>query len=79
MSKPDDLTPYAVEGYVSMGNAYISTSPSWYAYKLGAYLKATGRTSPRDVRMGRGYSIRGNDMRFTITHQGDDVAFERVS
>jgi hypothetical protein len=66
MAKKDDLTPKAVEGYVGMGNAYIATSPSWFAYKLGEYLKRTGRTEPKNVRMGRGYQIHANDMLFSF-------------
>jgi hypothetical protein len=45
-------------------NPFLASSPSYYAWNLGAHFKATGRTKPRDVRMGRGYTIWGNDMLF---------------
>ena len=69
MASKRDLTDKAIEGYVGMGNAYIATSPSWFAYKLGEYLKRTGRSQPRDVRMGRGYQIHANDMLFSFDAQ----------
>lgn len=46
----------------------LTNAPLSNAHALGAHLKASGRTAPRDVRMGRGYSIRANDMRFSIQH-----------
>ena len=64
MAKPMDLTPEARQGYEGKPNTYLATSPSWYAWHLGALLQKTGRTMPRDVRMGRGNSIRANSMRF---------------
>ena len=70
MSKANDLTIEACAGYASdmtmVSNPFLATSPAWYAYKLGEYLKRTGRTMPRDVRMGRGYQIHANDMLFAF-------------
>ncbi len=66
MSKPNDLTAYAVDGYRDFAGSYSRTSPAWCAYELGKWFQSTGRTTPVDVRMGRGYTIRANDMRFDI-------------
>lgn len=75
----DDLTEYARVGYYGNPNPHMATSPAWYAHALGTYLHATGRTPPRDVRMGRGDSIRANDMRFTFRHvEPSGIEFERV-
>lgn len=68
----NDLTPAALEGYAhALGepgnaNTYLRTSPSWFAHELGQYLQRTGRTLPKDVRMGRGYQIHGNGMLFAF-------------
>ena len=73
------LTDEARVGYDGNPNPHLFSSPSWYAHALGAYLHETGRSPPRDVRMGRGDSIRANDMRFTFTHpQPGTIEFERV-
>jgi hypothetical protein len=73
MSKSTDLTIEASAGYASdmtgVANPFLATSPSWYAYRLGEYLKRTGRTLPRDVRMGRGYQIHANDMLFSFDNR----------
>lgn len=63
-----ELTAQAQAGYDGKPNVWLWSSPNYYAHALGAYLQASGRTAPRDVRMGRGYSIRANDMRFSIQH-----------
>ncbi len=65
--KESKLTLYARQGFHAAPgtvNPFIATSPAFYAWKLGAHFKATGRIEPRDVRMGRGYTIWGNDMLF---------------
>ena len=78
-SRQNDLTTYAQAGYGGASNPHIQTSPAWYAHELGRHFQVTGRPSPRDVRMGRGYSIRGNDMRFKINDSsGGTAKFERV-
>lgn len=68
MSKRSDLTMEAIKGFQAPqnGNPFIATSPSWFAFKLGEYFQRTGRTLPRDVRMGRGYQIHANDMLFAF-------------
>lgn len=78
MSKPHDLTTEARNGYDGNANPHLSSSPCFYAHAFGRYMHDSGRTPPRDVRMGRGYSIRGNDMRFTIKQEGSRVEFERA-
>jgi hypothetical protein len=65
--KSSELTEPANEGFDAAADArnpYIASSPNAYAWALGRMFKATGRTRPRDVRMGRGYTIHGNDMLF---------------
>lgn len=54
------------------------TAHDAYAHALGRYLHDTGRTPPRDVRMGRGDSIRCNDMRFTFKAAAGRIEFERI-
>lgn len=78
MNRPD-LTSVARSGYDGNDNPHYVSSPNWYAHSLGRYLRDTGRSAPRDVRMGRGDSIRANDMRFTFKLPGNGrIAFERV-
>ncbi len=76
----NDMTKEACAGYAGNENPYLPTSPNWYAHELGKYFKASGRTVPRDVRMGRGDSIRGNDMRFAfrMPNKSHAIEFERV-
>jgi hypothetical protein len=80
--KKNDLTEPARAGYAGADIRHLYSSPNFYAHALGAYFKASGRTEPRDVRMGRGDSIRANDMRFSIVHApkgaAPSVSFERV-
>ena len=62
-----DLTPHACEGYDAPAGAacpYYATSPASEAWLLGAFLRATGRARPRDVRPGRGARVNVQDMRF---------------
>ena len=77
-ARPSDLTEEARAGYMGNPNPHLKTSPVWYAHALGAMMHATGRPIPRDVRMGRGDSIRCNDMRFTFTTRAGVLSFERV-
>lgn len=75
----NDLTEYASEGYAGNQNLHLQTSPAWYAHELGTHLHKTGRCKPRDVRMGRGDSIRANDMRFKFRlTNAKRIEFERV-
>lgn len=69
MSKAESLTEYARAGYYGNANPHLCSSPCWYAHTLGVYLHGSGYSIPTDVRMGRGDSIRCDDMRFTFVHQ----------
>jgi hypothetical protein len=73
------LDEAAAHGYHGAPNTALWSSPAFYAHELGTFFRNTGRPEPRDVRMGRGDSIRASDMRFTF--QGNPVhglTFERV-
>lgn len=61
----NDLTNFAWAGYNGNPNPHLYSSPAWYAHSCGAYLHDTGRPPPHDVRMGRGYSVRVGDLRYT--------------
>ena len=74
----NDLTNQARAGYLGGPNPHQPTSPAHWAHALGAYLHETGRCEPRDVRMGRGASIRVNDMRFKVLPPFATPRFERV-
>lgn len=79
MTKPIDLTVEARAGYDGNDCPHIWSSPAWLAHKFGEYLHSSGRTPPRDVRMGRGDSIRANDMRFKFKLALDQrISFERI-
>jgi hypothetical protein len=78
MAHKDDLTEFARSGYYGNANPHLATSPAHWAHALGAYLHATGRSVPRDVRMGRGDSIRANDMRFKVSGAMQAPDFERI-
>jgi hypothetical protein len=81
MAKPMILDEYAVAGFGGAKNENLYSSPAWYAHELGAFLALTGRASPSDVRMGRGYSVRCRDMVFKAVEGKGMMAltFERVS
>lgn len=72
------LTDYARTGFDGTSNPHLFTSDAWHAHELGRHFQNSGRPVPRDVRMGRGNSIRASDMRFTIAGGQADPTFERV-
>ena len=77
--KPDDLTDYARAGYKSEHCPHLWSSPAWTAHRLGEYLRESGRTEPRDVRMSRGQQIRANDMLFKYALSVNQIiTFERI-
>ena len=82
MANDNAMTAHARAGYDGKPNASMYSSPNYYAHALGAYLQANGRTTPRNVRIRRGYTIRANDMRFAIKHAPKgaprSVTFERM-
>jgi hypothetical protein len=69
MSKANDLTAIARVGYDGNANPHLATSAHWFAHRIGEFLHRTGRTPPRNVRMGRGYHIHANDMLFAFDSQ----------
>lgn len=72
MSKRQDLTAEALQGFRGEPLQYLYSSPSWFAYQVGAYFQRTGRPAPSDVRMGRGYQIRVRDMVFAFVGPKQD-------
>jgi hypothetical protein len=81
VSRADELTAVAREGYDGNDNKHLYSSPNWYAHKLGQYLHSTGRTVPRNVRMSRGQCVHANDMLFRLAELNTKPAtytWERV-
>jgi len=64
VSRANDLTEYALSGYAGQTNPHLYSSPAWYAHRIGEHFQSSGRSAPRDVRMGRGYRVRVADMVF---------------
>lgn len=83
MAKPSDLSAEAAAGYANAGegkNPYIYSSPSYYAWELGAWLKANAKPLPQPVRMSVGDSIRAGDWRFKFSGDaGRGMSFDRVA
>ena len=78
MAKTSDLTPAALEGYRAPPGAkcpYYDSSPNGMAWLVGQWLQATGRTEPRHVRCGRGYTVHANDMLMSVKNP---KAIERI-
>lgn len=69
------LTEFAREGYEGKPNQHLPSSPVFYAHALGEFFRVTGRCTPVHVAMGRGYTIRANDMKFSISN---DNTFTRI-
>lgn len=72
------LDAHATAGFTGQANPHLPSSPAWFAHELGRHFRDSGRTMPRDVRMGRGHSIRVNDMLFKIGG-GTEPTFERIN
>lgn len=78
-----DLTPAAAEGFAAglvgaeavKACPHYSSSPSGMAWLVGGWLKATGRSAPRAVRMSRGYRLHANDM---LVDANDPAALVRL-
>jgi hypothetical protein len=82
MSRKNDCTPAALEGYnaTNIDCPYLATSSSAEAWHIGAWLQATGRTSPRDVAPSRGDTFHVNGMRVTIRwRKGAPPEIERIA
>jgi ribosome modulation factor len=54
---------------------YLATSDSANAWHIGAWLKQTGRSVPRDVRTSRGNTYHVNDMKVRFV---DPANIERI-
>lgn len=51
--------------------AYPEDSTAWLVWHFGAYMHRTGRSLPRNVERCRGFSVRANDMLFTLAAEAD--------
>jgi hypothetical protein len=74
-----DLTNDAAEGFAGEPNRHCCTSPAHWAWALGVHFRRAGGSPPRDVRMGRGHSIRADGIRFRICGANDRPTFERIA
>lgn len=75
-----DLTLAAQAGYEAPPDAscpHYTSSPNGLAWFVGRWLQATGRPAPRDVRPGRGYRIRANDMLMLVDSATGNVTREQ--
>jgi hypothetical protein len=72
-TRANDLAEFAIAGYAGSPNPHLYSSGAYYAHRIGEHLRESGRSAPRDVRMGRGYKVRANDMLF------DGDSLERLS
>lgn len=75
-----DLTPAAQNGYEAAPGAacpHYTSSPNGLAWLVGKWLHETGRPAPRDVRPGRGYRIRANDMLLLVDSGSGKVTREQ--
>ena len=64
MTKQNDLTARAIDGYNGLPNQHYYSSPNYIAHLLGRFLHAVGDTAPRNVRMSRGLTIHANGLLF---------------
>lgn len=59
------MTPQALEGYAAPdGDAcpYLYSSANGIAWDIGRWMRATGRGTPTDVRMSRGFTAHVSGM-----------------
>ena len=75
------LTDEAQEGVnaTSPDSPYLATSDSANAWFIGAWLRKTGRSEPRDVRTSRGSTYHVNDMKVKIRTVRNRATIERIS
>ncbi len=74
----DDLTAYAAQGFAAAAGEtcpHYASSPAGSAWHVGAWLRATGRTTPKGVRSGRGYRMHANQMLLDVS---DVKAIQRL-
>lgn len=78
-----NLTPQAIEGYnataLPLKSPYLSTSNSDSAWHIGAWLRRTGRSFPRDVRASRGDTFHVNGMKVRMDWVQGCTEIERVA
>ena len=76
------LTSEATEGYNGQmgreGKPYLATSNSANAWHIGAWLRRTGRSAPRDVRASRGDTYHVNGMKVRINYIQGCTEIERI-
>lgn len=79
----NDCTPQAREGYFASFGAvkspYLGTSNHDWAWHVGAWLKRTGRSAPRDVRPSRGDTFHVNGMKVRINLIQGCTEIERIA
>jgi hypothetical protein len=80
MPAKNDLTPQAREGYESTiaKSPYLSTSSSDSAWHIGAWLRRTGRSAPRDVRPSVGHTYHVNGMKVRMDWVQGCTEIERI-
>jgi hypothetical protein len=70
----------AIEGYdTPTSNPYLYTSINSDAWRIGQWLKQTGRTYPRDVRKSRGDTYHVNGMKVRINYIQGCTEIERIA
>ncbi len=76
-----DMTTEAALGYANSEATcpYLATSNSSDAWHIGAWLNATGRAKPWDVRKSRGYTFHVNDMKVRISYLKGRTLIERLT
>ncbi len=61
----------AIEGYNAEDGAtspYLATSPNDAGWRIGRWMRDTGRTLPRDCRTSRGDTYHINDMKVRLDY-----------
>jgi len=86
MSKANDLTPIAMQGYNAPTTAcwngrspYLATSNHDSAWHIGWWLKRTSRSAPRDVRASRGDTYHVNGMKVRMNWIQGCTEIERIA
>lgn len=75
------MTDRAIEGWndTTRSNPYLYTSNSSDAWRIGQWLRQTGRTMPRDVRPSRGHTFHVNGMKVRINYIQGCTKIERIA
>jgi hypothetical protein len=77
----NDLTYEAMLGYSNheARSPFLATSNSSDAWHIGAWLRQTGRSAPREVRKSRGYTFHVNDMKVQVKYLKGQTEIERIT